>query len=166
MVHDLLDDLALLADEEHVVVLGHGDVEAGLLLELLKERLLGFLDLVALSGDADGEGLVLAQVHLDLGVGVLGNLAADAVLLSGTSEDALIELAVTLLLDRDREDLDGRISVGNGISCKTRSTGRKNKARQHPNKKHTSVTVRGLNERAGATFSTLTATGSSGKSSA
>ena len=34
LVHDLLDDLALLADEEHVVVLGHGDFEAGLLLEL------------------------------------------------------------------------------------------------------------------------------------
>eukprot|EP00042_Codosiga_hollandica_P058923 m.895739 g.895739 ORF g.895739 m.895739 type:complete len:1300 (-) comp60000_c1_seq2:53-3952(-) len=98
-VHQLLHNLALLANEERVVVLGNIHLSARLGLELLQEGLLGLLDVVTLAGDADAQGAVLAQVQLDLGVGLARHLAADAVLLGSAAEHVLVELAVALLLD-------------------------------------------------------------------
>ena len=89
-----------------------------LLLELLQKHLLGLRDVLAFASNANTQRMVSAQRHLNLGSMFGSNLGTNAVLGGGTSKNIFIQLAVTLLFNRDRKDLNQR----KGVSWSGRKT--------------------------------------------
>eukprot|EP00047_Mylnosiga_fluctuans_P012928 m.28405 g.28405 ORF g.28405 m.28405 type:complete len:735 (-) comp4552_c0_seq1:42-2246(-) len=95
---DVLEDLALLADDEAVQLLRHGNLQRDLGLKAAEQHLPGLLDVLDLA--SDGDRLVLADTAGDGGVGVIGDGLEDRLLLAH-------RLRFLQLLVRDGEHLRG-----------------------------------------------------------
>eukprot|EP00053_Salpingoeca_punica_P024949 m.15236 g.15236 ORF g.15236 m.15236 type:complete len:1447 (-) comp7345_c0_seq1:61-4401(-) len=109
LVAELLELVAALANESRVVGDGDAQLNHGLGLEAVEEELLGDGDVLALAGDEDGEGAVLAHGEVDHGVGLLLDLAH----LLRRVVHALADRLVARLLNGDGEDL-GRLGRAEG----------------------------------------------------